>query len=88
MPGALSLTEPTARDHTHPLLLQELETVVLVWREASFLGERRNFLSDSLVSILVYTACKLFLGHFTHISKMFYNTWFAICTFNETQPSI
>ena len=38
MPGALFLTEPTARDHTHPFLLQELKTVVLVWRQALFLG--------------------------------------------------
>ena len=47
MPGALLLTEPTARDHTHPFLLQELKTVVLVWRQALFLGVVRIYRGKS-----------------------------------------
>ena len=40
MPSALLLSEPTPGHHTHPLLLKELYTVVLVWRQLPLLQGR------------------------------------------------
>ena len=42
MPSAFFLTKPATRHHTHSFSLQELEAVVLVWRQALFLEQRER----------------------------------------------